>query len=267
MSGGPNPAEIYDQYFGPAMFTPLSAFVLERAALQPGERVLDLACGSGIVTLQIPPLVGETGKVVGVDIAPPMIAVASAKEKPAGCAIEFREGNGTALVDLDNGSFDVVICQQGLQFFPDRGTGASEMRRVLAPGGRAIVAVWKSLEHQGLFHPLIETEARQLDMPLEKAAMPFSFGDADALKTTFEDAGFSSVEIVEHEITAKFRDPDRFLMSVVAGAASVMPHFAQIDLASAIAAIGNQIAPVIAHYTKDDHIVTPMQTHVVIAKR
>lgn len=264
---GVNPAEIYDQYFGPAMFTPLSAFVLERAAPQAGERVIDIACGTGIVTQQLPPLVGETGKVIGVDLAPPMLAVAGAKEKPAGCAIEWREGNGTALVDIDNATFDLVICQQGIQFFPDRGAGAAEMRRILAPGGRAVVAVWKSLEHQGLFHPMTETEARQLDMPLEKAAMPFSFGDIDALRATFEDAGFSSVEIVEHEITAKFPDPDAFLSRVVIGAASVMPHFAQIDIQTSIAAIKNQLAPVLAHYTKDDHVVTSMQTHVVIAKR
>ena len=267
MSGGPNPAEAYDQYLGPAIFVPLSAFVLERAAPQSGERVLDLACGSGIVTQQLPPLVGESGKVVGVDLAPPMIAVASAKDKPAGCAIEWRVGNGTELVELDNGSFDLVICQQGLQFFPDRGAGASEMRRVLASGGRAVLALWKSLEHQGLFQQLVETQARVLDMPLEKAAMPFSFGDADALKTTLEDAGFASVEIVEHEVTAKFPNPGDFIRRSTAAAAAVMPQFATLDLEQAIAAVEKVLAPVIAHYTKDDHVIIPMKTNVAIAKR
>ncbi len=263
----PNPAETYDHYLGPAIFQPLSTFMLERAAPRAGERVLDLACGTGIVTHQLPPLVGESGKVVGVDLAPPMLAIASAKDAPAGCAIEFRQGNGCALVELDNGSFDLLVCQQGLQFFPERDTGASEMRRVLASGGRAVVACWRSLEHQGLFQQLVETQARLLDIPLDKAAMPFSFGDADALKTTLEDAGFASVEIVEHEITARFPEPDKFVRLTTASAASVMPQFAAIDLDQAVAQVANMLAPVIAHYTKDDHIVVPMITNVAIARR
>lgn len=267
MSGGPNPAEHYDQYLGPAIFGPLSTFILEKAAPQAGERVLDLACGSGIVTLQLPPLVGDSGKVVGVDISAPMLATASAKEKPAGCAIEWREGNGCALVDLDNGAFDLLVCQQGLQFFPERDTGASEMRRVLTSSGRAVVACWKSLDQQGVFQMLVETQSRLLNIPLEKAAMPFSFGDADALKTTLEDAGFETVEIVEHEITARFTDPANFVRRMTASAASVMPSFASIDLDEAVASISNVLAPVLAHFTKDDHIVTTMKTNVAIAKR
>lgn len=267
MSGGPNPADAYDQYLGPAIFAPLSAFVLEKAAVQPGERVLDLACGSGIVTLQLAPLVGETGKVVGVDLSAPMLAVAAAKEKPAGGPVEFREGNGTALIDLDNSSFDVVICQQGLQFFPDRDTGASEMRRVLTSNGRAIVACWKGLEHQTLFQQLVETQARQLDIPIEKAGMPFSFGDPDVLKTTLEDAGFETAEIVEHEIVAKFPEPGEFVRRMTAAAAAVMPQFTAIDLDQATASITHILAPVLAHYTKDDHVVITMKTNVAIATR
>lgn len=265
MSG--NAAETYEQYYGPAKFIPMSAIVLEHAAVEDGERVLDLACGTGIVTVQLPPLVGASGKVVGVDLMPGMLEVARAKPAPEGCAIEWKEGNGCELVELENGSFDLVICQQGIQFFPDRGAGASEMRRVLAPGGRAVLAIWKSLEHQGLFEQLTETQARLFHMPMEKAGLAFSFGDGDAVKTTFEDAGFASVEIVEHEIVARFPHPDQFVKRMVGAVSAVMPHFATAEVAEAIAGVEQQLAPVLAHYTKDDHIVVPMKTNVVIAKR
>ncbi|MFN0247747.1 MAG: class I SAM-dependent methyltransferase [Kofleriaceae bacterium] len=262
-----NPAKNYDEYLGPAVFHPLSAFVLEKAAPQPGERVLDLACGTGIVTVQLPPLVGETGKVVGLDVAAPMLAIAAAKEAPAGCGIEWREGNGSALVDLDNGAFDLVICQQGLQFFPDRETGASEMRRVLAATGRAVIAVWKGVEEQGVFQQLVEAQSRLLHIPIEKAGVPFSFGDGGALKTMLEDAGFETVEIVEHELTVVFDEPSELVRRTTAAAAAVMPHFADLDVEEAAATLSKVLAPVIAHYTKDGKIVTRMKTHVAIAKR
>ncbi len=262
-----NPATSYDEYLGPAIFAPLSVFVLETAAPQAGERVLDLACGSGVVTVQLPPLVGETGKVVGVDVSAPMLAIASAKDKPAGCGIEFRECNGCALVDLDNGAFDLVICQQGLQFFPERESGASEMRRVLAGTGRAVVACWKPLEEQGVFQQVVETQARVLNVPLEKAAMPFSFGSGAALKTMLEDAGFETVEIVEHELLVTFDDPSEFVRRTTASAAAVMPHFADIDVQDAASSIERVLAPVLAHYSKDGKLVTTMKTNIAIAKR
>jgi hypothetical protein len=160
-----------------------------------------------------------------------------------------------------------VICQQGLQFFPEREAGASEMRRVLSLTGRAIVACWKGLEEQGLFQQLVETQSRLLHIPIEKAGMPFSFGDGAALKTMLEDAGFETVEIVEHEITVSFEEPTEFVRRTTASAAAVMPQFADIDVEEAAATVSRVLAPVIAHYTKDGKIVTTMKTNVAIAKR
>lgn len=267
MSGGPSPAEMYDQYLGRTVLEPLATFVVEQAAPAERERVLDLACGTGIVTCKLPPLVGAEGKVVAVDVSAPMLALAQTKPAPDGCAVEWREGNGCALVDLDNGIFDLVVCQQGLQFFPDRDAGASEMRRVLAPGGRAVVAVWQSLDQQGLFQQLVETQSRVLNLPLEQTAVPFSFGDPAALRTAFEDAGFANVEVIEHEVVGKFPEPAEFVRRLTLSASSVMPQLAPSDLADSIAMAESVLAPVLAHYTKDDHVVVPLKTHVVIAKR
>jgi ubiquinone/menaquinone biosynthesis C-methylase UbiE len=264
---GASGAETYEQFFGPAKFQPMSTIVLEHAAIKEGERVLDLACGTGIVTVQVPPLVGANGKVVGVDLMPGMLEVARAKPAPEGCAIDWREGNACELVDLENAAFEVVTCQQGMQFFSDRVAGASEMRRVLAHGGRAVVAVWQSLEHQGLFQQVAEVQARHFDWPIEKTSMAFSFGDAGALKTTLEDAGFASVEIVEHEIVATFPEPAQFIDRMMRAMAAVMPHFATPEVIEASEIFTKVLAPVIAHYTKDDKVVVPMKTNIAIAKR
>lgn len=262
-----DPAQTYDQYLGPAVFAPLSTVVLEHAAPTAGERVIDLACGTGIVTLQLARLVGETGKVVGVDVSAPMLAFASAKAPPPGCEIEWREGNASSLVDLDNGAFDLLICQQGMQFFPERQTAASEMRRVLTSEGRAVIACWQGLEHQALFQHLVETQSRVLRIPLEAVAVAYSLGDAATLETTLEDAGFERVEIFEHELTVQLPEPGELVRRTLITGAATKPQFASIDLDEATAEITKILAPVLLHYTKGDHVVFPMKTNIAIAKR
>jgi SAM-dependent methyltransferase len=105
----PTPAEMFDQYFGPALFTPWAHVLLEYAAPQPGERVLDLACGTGTVARHVVPVVGATGKVVAVDISPDMLAAARSHPAPEGAPIEWRAGDATSL-DLPDDAFDLVLC-------------------------------------------------------------------------------------------------------------------------------------------------------------
>lgn len=123
--------------------------LLEYAAPQPGERALDLACGTGSVARHVAPLVGAEGKVVALDINPEMLAVGRALPAPEGATIEWQEGNAIALA-LPDGSFDLVLCQQGLQFFSDRAASLREMRRVLTDGERVVLSVWQALQR----HPV-----------------------------------------------------------------------------------------------------------------
>src|SRR5687768_5175300 len=102
--GGPNPALAYHEYLGPAIFVPMARVTLAAAKPKPGERVLDVACGSGIVTRELAKAVGGTGRVVGLDINPGMLAVAAAQPKPEGAAIQWKEGSGIAM-DLPPASF------------------------------------------------------------------------------------------------------------------------------------------------------------------
>lgn len=105
------PAEVLDEFFGPALFTPGAQMLIEDAAPQPGERVLDLACGTGTLVRHVAPLVGPRGSVVGLDINPGMLAVAQARTTLDGTRVEWREGDAAAL-DLADRSFDLILCQQ-----------------------------------------------------------------------------------------------------------------------------------------------------------
>lgn len=126
---------------------PLAAILLEHADPQPGEHVVDVACGTGVVARQTAPRVGASGTVAGVDINPVMLAVARSLPAPQGASIDWREGSASAL-PLPDAAFDLVLCQAGLQFFPDRLTALREMYRVLRLSGRAAISCVRSLEHQ-----------------------------------------------------------------------------------------------------------------------
>ena len=118
--------------------------LVEVAAPGTAQRVLDLACGTGAVARAAVARVGATGHVVGLDINSSMLAMARAITQCEGPPIEWREGDATALPFAES-TFNLVCCHQGLQFFPDRSTALREMRRVLMPGGRLALGVWRRL--------------------------------------------------------------------------------------------------------------------------
>ena len=120
-----SPAEVYERYLGRAIADPFTRVLLDCAGPQPGERVLDLAAGTGSVARHVAPIVGTEGRVVAVDINAAMLAVGRALPAPAGPPVEWREGDAVDL-DLPDQSFDLVLCQQGLQFFPDRAAAVRE---------------------------------------------------------------------------------------------------------------------------------------------
>ena len=130
-----NAPQAYERYMVPTLFTPWAQELLARAALHAGERVLDVACGTGIVARLAAQRVGPSGYVMGVDLNAAMIETARTQTPPAGAPVEWREGDAHALPCAD-ATFDVVCCQQGLQFFPDKPHALREMHRVLGPGGR-----------------------------------------------------------------------------------------------------------------------------------
>ena len=170
----PNPAEVYEQYFGPALFSPWARVLLEYAAPQPGERVLDVACGTGIVRGTLHPwLGGREGS--RARYKPSHAGGSPCAPRPGGATIEWREGNALALA-LPDDAFDLVLCQQGLQFFPDRAAAVREMRRVLTDGGRVVLSVWQDLQRHPVFAAMYKATARRLNAPISAVACPLPSG-------------------------------------------------------------------------------------------
>src|SRR5215510_9620836 len=141
-------AELYERYPARYILGPWAPLLVDAARLTAGERVLDVACGTGVVTRIAANRVGPTGHVVGVDLNPGMVGVARSLPVPIGASIEWLERSALDL-RLEDASFDVVLCQQGLQFFPDKGVALREMRRVLDRGGRLALSVWNGV---GAYH-------------------------------------------------------------------------------------------------------------------
>ena len=193
-------AKAYEKLFVPALFEQWASRVADAAMIRPGDRVLDVACGTGALTRAVQSRTGPGGQVIGLDPNPGMLAVAN----ELGPAIEWRQGSAEA-IPFPDGSFDVVVSQFGLMFFRDRTQALREMLRVLAPKGRLVVAVWDDLESM----PAYADEVVLLDRLGGRAAAdplraPFVLGDREKLAAMFSDAGAASVETTTSKGTARF---------------------------------------------------------------
>ena len=193
---GGNAAEVYETELVPAIFAPWAPLLVAKAALRQGERVLDVACGTGVVTRLAAEQVGTGGHVVGVATLTPgkCLARARASSLPEGTAVEWREGDAGAL-PFSAASFDAVFCQLGLQYFPDRQQAAREMHRILKPGGRLVVLVWRALAHSPGFAALAAALERHVSARAAAVMRaPFVFGDTtDELRRLLTQAGFRTV--------------------------------------------------------------------------
>ena len=151
-----SPASIYETQLVAAIFEPLARILIERARPELGEHVLDAACGTGIVARLVASIVGPSGRTVGLDYDPIMIEMA----RSLAPEIEWRQGDLQNL-PFPDAFYDLVICQQGLQYLPDQGAGLRQIHRVLRPGGRMVLATWsdlaKSPGHVLLFQALEAT--------------------------------------------------------------------------------------------------------------
>ena len=263
------PAQLYEEFFVPGMFLQCCRELLDAVPPRPGERVLDVAAGSGVVAREVAPLVGPEGRVAGVELRPGMVAVASSLPAPAGAPIEWHEGDAVALAFPD-ASFDLVLCQQGLQFSPDQEKAVSEMHRVLSPGGRVGVAVWQDLERQGLFAELTEVEARHLavvGMTYEDIALPFLLGDPEWLGGLLEEAGLRDVRVETRVFEARFAGADTFVENVEFVYAGIVPEFVEdpASFAAFVEAVSSEMRDVVERYRDGDDVVFAMHVNIAAA--
>jgi ubiquinone/menaquinone biosynthesis C-methylase UbiE len=194
-----------------AVFAVWATDLVERARLQPGERVLDVGCGTGAVARAAAPVVGRTGSVVGVDTSAERLTVASALPPVVGPTIEWRQADAASL-PFPEASFNAVLCQQVLHLVRDRAAALSEMRRVLAPGGRVAISVWQSMEHSPAFVPIARAVTTHLGSEEgQRFGRNFSLADEATLRRLIEAAGFAHVVIVQETKIADFATPDDFI--------------------------------------------------------
>jgi ubiquinone/menaquinone biosynthesis C-methylase UbiE len=266
----PSPAEMYEQFYGPAIFQPLAEKFIEFVGPRSGEQVLDVACGTGFVARRVAPLVGEAGRVVAVDINPNMLAVARSQPAPEGGTIEWVEGDAVAL-DLPEHEFDVVLCQQGLQFFSDRLAALRGLRGLLAPGGRIGIAVWQGIDRQTLFAEFAEVEALHLaplGVPYEDLVAPFALGDAEELRGLLEEAGFADIEIEPREFEASFPEPETFARKMETAYGAVIPAFVADPEAfeAFVSAVERETREHVRRYSDGAVVRFPMPTYFAVAQ-
>lgn len=256
---GDGPAE-YQNFLVPGMFTPFAARLVADLNITPGSAVLDVACGTGVVSRLAARATGPTGTVTGVDIGPAMLAVARSQPGESGSApITYLEGSALEL-PLADSSFDCATCHHGLQFFPDRIAAIRELRRVLRPGGRAAVACWTGLHETPAFRAI--RDSLHLHLSDEAGQMmnsPFAVL-ASELTALLETAGFTSVRVERVELTASFPAVPDFAARVIAAGpiASIFDQAPAPTRQAVAAAVTEAVDP----YINGDTVSFPMYSNV-----
>jgi len=209
--------EVYERDLVPAVFGAWAPHVVALADLEPGEDVLDLACGTGVVARIAAEKVGERGIVVAADLNPGMLAFARSRPAPAGATIEWREADACELPFAAE-TFDAVLCQLGLQFFSDRAAALREMYRVLRTGARLVVMVWRPIDRSPGFRALAEALERHVG-PDAGAIMraPFSLGDVEEITSLLAAAGYEDLDLRTETGAVRFASVAEFVASYVAG--------------------------------------------------
>jgi SAM-dependent methyltransferase len=193
-------AESYESLFVPALFAPWAPLVSARAGVGAGQRVLDVACGTGVLAREAHRRTDGSGGVTGLDPHPGMLAVAG-RITPE---VEWREGVAEDL-PFEDDTFDHVVSQFGLMFFPDRRRALREALRVAKPGARVTFAVWDTLEANPAYRDEVELLDRVAGRPAGDALRaPFVLGDASEVVGLFEEAGASRVEVTTRQAPTRF---------------------------------------------------------------
>jgi ubiquinone/menaquinone biosynthesis C-methylase UbiE len=258
-------AEAYERYLVPLLFAPGAEYLIELAGLGRGERVLDVACGTGIVARRAAQRVGSGGRVVGLDINEGMLEVARKVSSEARLSIEWQQGDAKEM-PLPDEAFDVVFCQQALQFFPDRLAALREMRRMLAANGRLALSVLRSTEHNPGYRLLADTLERHVGSDAgSMMRSPFSSLSADELRELIAGAGFGKVRILLGIAPVRYPSAEEFLRWEGASSPLAGPIGALSD--DAREAVIGDLGQALRTYTDDEGIVFPAETYLAVAHR
>ena len=258
-------SEAYEEYLVSSIFRSWADRLIETSEINEGDRVLDVACGTGIVARRAASRVGANGSVLGIDINEGMLTVAKETAREVQPSIEWRQGDATDLPFSDE-AFDVVCCQQALQFFDDPGAAVREMRRILTPGGSVALSVWRPLDYQPGYVVLADALERHIgDDAGAMMRSPFPAWDVDTIRMIGREAGFDDVSVTIEIGDVRYPSAEEF----------VRREAASSPLAEPITAVKQEIRNELIRtvedslhaYIDDEGIVSPMESYVVTAER
>jgi ubiquinone/menaquinone biosynthesis C-methylase UbiE len=256
-------AELYQRYLVPAVTALWAADLAGRVGLRPGERVLDVACGTGVVARAAAGHVGPAGRVAGLDINPGMLAVARSLPGGPDHGIGWLQASVLALPWQD-ASFDVVLCQFGLQFFPDRPAALAGIRRVLVPGGRIALSVFGAIEH----NPATFALAQALDRHLGPGASQtkraeHELADPALLHRLASEAGFRGISIATGTRLIRFPSAADYVR-IQLTATPLASQAGEPDSPLAAALTGD-VAAALEPYRTAEGLAFPQEAHILMA--
>jgi len=252
-------AEVYESTFVPAIFGAWAPLLVDAAGVAPGQAVLDVACGTGVVARTAAERLAGNGRVVGSDLNPAMLEVAR-RLRPD---IDWRQADAAHLPFAD-GSFDVVLCQSALMFFPDLEQSLREMRRVATTDGTIGAQVWGSLESQPGYGPFVEVAARHAGRNAAQLLSSYwVLGDLDALTGRFGTAGLRVTATHTRLGVARFASIDEMVSTEVQNS----PLGERIDEPT-LRGIVEDSRVALARFTRaSGRVDLPILGHLIIARR
>jgi len=253
----------YDRYLGPVFFQPYAEDMADRLSVAPNGSVLELACGTGIVTRVLRDRLPATARLVATDLNEPMMQNAASKFTQND-AVEWKQADATSL-PFDDRSFDAVVCQFGIMFFPDKASSAREAHRVLKPGGVFLFNVWDSLEQNPLGQIAHETITSFFEKdPPTFYQVPFGYHDHAEIRRVLEGAGFRDIRVDVVDKTAAATRSEDVAIGLIEGN-PVSMAIAELD-ASLLQTIKAAVADALTKHFGDSTFRAPMRAIVAQAR-
>jgi ubiquinone/menaquinone biosynthesis C-methylase UbiE len=206
---------VYDRYMVPLVFRPYAELLANRALALAPKRILETACGTGVVTQALNQALPEA-EIVATDLNPPMLEQAALRF--AAPSVRFEQADALSL-PFEDGSFDLVICQFGVMFFPDKVRANSEARRVLKDGGRYLLVIWDRLDRNNASQIASDAVAALFpdDPPAFLPRTPFGYSDRARIEDDLREAGFDQIEFETVERMSLLSDPQGAAIGLVRG--------------------------------------------------
>jgi ubiquinone/menaquinone biosynthesis C-methylase UbiE len=255
--------ENYDRYMVPLIFEPYAADMAGRAASLSPSAVLEIAAGSGVVTRALAPRLPKDASYVVTDLNQPMVDYARSRQ-PADTRIKWRQADALAL-PFENAAFDLVCCQFGAMFFPDRRSAYREAKRVLKPGGHFLFNVWDRIEENVFADDVTNALAKLFpnDPPRFMARTPHGYHDTALIRSELADAGFSGVEIETRAEQSRASSPRIPAVAYCQG--TVLRTEIEAREAGKLEAATDYVAAAIADKHGRGAVAAKIQAHVIVA--